>query len=871
MQNYGQNWTLSQASEFIAACYDRDALLETLINFGASWLKGRLICLISSNTLQPFSSKGWSSWLDDEETTKAFNKLRHTIEPETVLDEVVKKNHHTFGSPEILGITIFFDETGVLPPEHLMVLPIKLGNKTKVLFFGEPSFEVKDLQTFSVQAAPMVQLAQQIGKQLEEIIRLAKTKQLPPKDQRIPEVNAPELSPAEVFENADPHDLESYMPISTPIEVENPLADDSEETIDTYSAKTAPVRITPEDLVPPTEEDNENRPSPITQANTQEYQPEPNVRQTVEQVGRPVPVSYDPDDKPQDESTGVNIMVPIGISDVAVSSKQTLLGGFSAEDLRKAMDEYAQEQQVNNRMTLQGFKLKQPLKPNKGIEAVERIEDSDKLEAPDPTQPKQELTAPVKPKDEQPKEVEGKPTQRVKVTDVLLSQDIKSVPNTQQMHAVEGPVEEPAQEEALPQAEPSTNNETQESTQPKKSKTTLDILAPPIPDPVNLEEASVVEELPTLEFELLDEEDEFDGIYEEIAAHVSSKPKQSPLPLIGKSQTVSTQKQTPSEAQPVESYPSVEIEAIEPEKQVEPEQPKPAPMITPVQPTPPKFDVDGFMEIIEGRDRKAAFKAAEQAIEHPELIQRLVKAFPGRLYVDRYMYIPQNMAPVEQHGPLLVALITIGEAVAPYMTPLFTHSSLDVRFYTTYLFTAINAGPNLTQLYERIMDRDGQTRQAAFDAILFNKAHPELEQYILAPLRDLIAPKSDDLTIEIAAKLAGELCDKNSIQPLILALNQRRVRTGQIITHALQNITLQQLPASAVAWHTWWSKAQNESRYQWLLRAMNATSDPIRELAGKQLRQIQGMEIVYNPHMPTASRVRAQQQVKDWLEQRGML
>ena len=106
---------------------------------------------------------------------------------------------------------------------------------------------------------------------------------------------------------------------------------------------------------------------------------------------------------------------------------------------------------------------------------------------------------------------------------------------------------------------------------------------------------------------------------------------------------------------------------------------------------------------------------------------------------------------------------------------------------------------------------------------------------------------------------------------LIALLGQRQTRTQQTIQSALQTITLQHLPPSPIAWKNWWKKAKSESRQSWILRAMNAPAEPIRELAEQELKAITDLSLVYSAKMPAGSRVRAQQQLKQWYVQRGLL
>lgn len=183
---FGQNWTLVEARDFISRCYDRDALLVTLINFADEWLVGRLVCIVSAHFIQPFLSKGWASWGTDEETTEEMSEVKIMRPGSKILEAIIEQGTYTIGSPTQVGFVELFEHTSVLAPDDLVVIPLQLGNRTKMLFLGEPQELPDDLMAFSEDIEPLVTLADEVAQQLEEIIKLAKAKQLPPEGERIP-------------------------------------------------------------------------------------------------------------------------------------------------------------------------------------------------------------------------------------------------------------------------------------------------------------------------------------------------------------------------------------------------------------------------------------------------------------------------------------------------------------------------------------------------------------------------------------------------------------------------------------------------------------------------------------------------------------
>ena len=186
MVDYGHNWTQKETEEFIGRCYDRDTLLVTLLNYAKAWLLGRVICVVGQDHVQPFMSRGWSGWGTDEEITEALSRHRISLEEHAILEAIVEQGSHTIGACEELGLQEVFEEANVLQPDELIVVPLQLAGRTKMLLFGEPKQAPRDLVQFSSELEPLVTIAEAISAQLEKIIKLTKAQRMPPPEERVP-------------------------------------------------------------------------------------------------------------------------------------------------------------------------------------------------------------------------------------------------------------------------------------------------------------------------------------------------------------------------------------------------------------------------------------------------------------------------------------------------------------------------------------------------------------------------------------------------------------------------------------------------------------------------------------------------------------
>ena len=274
---------------------------------------------------------------------------------------------------------------------------------------------------------------------------------------------------------------------------------------------------------------------------------------------------------------------------------------------------------------------------------------------------------------------------------------------------------------------------------------------------------------------------------------------------------------------------------------------------------------------LESRDREESYRAVPKIEAHPAVLARLKAIFPGRLDVDRYQWPVERLPPVDQHGPVLAALARIGPKAAPFLLELLDASSLEIRFYATFLIASDPTPEATSKLIPRLFDRDIQTRQLASRAILElgRTPSPHFESEAIKPLGKTVLEQSDEFHVEIAAELLGELRHSGAIEPLIHVLDRHRDRVRHTIHEALTRITLQALPAATISWRTWHRGALGESRELWLVQALDSPSEKIRRYAASELATLSGFHSAYSPDAPPAMRQRTQQQLSAWFQARA--
>lgn len=281
-----------------------------------------------------------------------------------------------------------------------------------------------------------------------------------------------------------------------------------------------------------------------------------------------------------------------------------------------------------------------------------------------------------------------------------------------------------------------------------------------------------------------------------------------------------------------------------------------------------KARVRKAIAMMDSSDRDQAFNAASYVASFGDrAVKTLGRLFPGRLFVDRYQFQASNLPPVEQHSPVLYALVALGEPARKVTRHYINDNSIDLRFYATYLYTRLSAEDDIELIFERLFDRDRQTRHLA-QRVIAGLRHVDERSYeymVLEPLRRELERPQDEFRQTIAIETLGRCRDIPSIEPLIEILKFKSGRPVQLAHKALRRISLQNFSAAAVSWTQWWNNQRPDYSDQWLVAALDSDSEEIRHIAWQEVNRLDGVELDYNPNYPARRRQEAQQDLAIWL------
>jgi|GEM_PF-5760922 hypothetical protein len=188
LQSIGSTWSTDRVREFISACYDRRMLMTVVLNHASNWMLGRLICEVSDTHIQPRLARGWVSLGSEEETARELVSRDVYIGSRARMGRLFEGRDHLRGPTHRLGLASLFEETSLLPPNELLVIPVTISGHLAALLLGEPRrFRLGHRDTRPEDDLDvLIDLVDQAACQLRDILRHMKKDRLPPENERIP-------------------------------------------------------------------------------------------------------------------------------------------------------------------------------------------------------------------------------------------------------------------------------------------------------------------------------------------------------------------------------------------------------------------------------------------------------------------------------------------------------------------------------------------------------------------------------------------------------------------------------------------------------------------------------------------------------------
>ncbi len=242
-------------------------------------------------------------------------------------------------------------------------------------------------------------------------------------------------------------------------------------------------------------------------------------------------------------------------------------------------------------------------------------------------------------------------------------------------------------------------------------------------------------------------------------------------------------------------------------------------------------------------------------------LEALCNVFPGRLSVDRYA--PDALRrPVAEHGPVLGAILRFGDVCAPRLEKLCDHLSPDIRFYATFMFTALKAPPTAKVLAERLLDADPGVREVAARA---GERHRDTEEFALvAATLDEVLQRDDPRTLRAAAEAVGRLRIRLNPGRLCALLDAAQAPIQSAAHRALVLLTARDLGTHASRWRSWLEHNADRPHVEWLIEGLESPEPSIRADAYTELRAVTVATYDFDPGAGEAERTTAVNRWRNW-------
>ena len=252
-----------------------------------------------------------------------------------------------------------------------------------------------------------------------------------------------------------------------------------------------------------------------------------------------------------------------------------------------------------------------------------------------------------------------------------------------------------------------------------------------------------------------------------------------------------------------------------------------------------------LLAVLEGPDALLARAAMQELLGRGKAAAtEVVESFPGHRKVERR--IPeQALRPLEEHGSILWLCGLQPAIYAPLLVPLMRSDNDDTRYYATLIVTRDGSDEFISDIVERIFDRDDQTRGIALRFVESVRGSRPMNAQI--PAIRLRLREGDEHSRSAAISALMILRDELCLPALIELLGHPSLHDRAAT--ALTRIAFLPSDLDAAAWTKWHKAHGPDGRLAWLLDAMIHKDRRVRENASKELRMTPRLTVNYNPDL----------------------
>ncbi len=282
---------------------------------------------------------------------------------------------------------------------------------------------------------------------------------------------------------------------------------------------------------------------------------------------------------------------------------------------------------------------------------------------------------------------------------------------------------------------------------------------------------------------------------------------------------------------------------------------------------PAPFDPVEAVQRLCGTRRGSAERGrlVAQLVERgPEAAAALRAAFPGPLDLPPAQ---AEAAPVEERGPVLMALRALGIVATPYLAQLLFEPDAERRRIAALLLGRIRDPASFLPLADRAFDPDAGVRDAALAALA--RARRDLDfRPVLERLRRALLGEDPERAASAASALA-RLGDAEAV-PLLLESLDGPGPVSEAAGGALELLTCRRFGRDAARWLAWWKEHGGQRRVDWLFAALGDGDREVRAAAAEKLREAGAPPLPWLADASPAERAEAGRAWRTWWDRRGL-
>ena len=242
--------------------------------------------------------------------------------------------------------------------------------------------------------------------------------------------------------------------------------------------------------------------------------------------------------------------------------------------------------------------------------------------------------------------------------------------------------------------------------------------------------------------------------------------------------------------------------------------------------------------------------------------------FPGKL--DTPWSGGDQETKASDHGALPTAIVALGPIAVPFLVARCNSEDAHVRLWATLLLGELGGTEAVRAVGKRLGDENPIVRQGALGASRLLIESPISEKELCETLAKIARSEEKRLPARIAA--LESLCElrlTNAVPDLIDTLNSPEEDLKETARMALAILTRQDYGYSSTRWHSWWIKASEQHRIEWLIDALAHDDFECRKAAGIELKQLTKEYFGYYPDLSRSERLRAQDRYREWWNKEG--